>query len=79
MPNLLPVFPTDLLPPRWGEWVATTARRLGAPADYVACGLLAAVAGVTGAGVVAEHSLPGRPSRPSHGSKVTLRAGPRVP
>ena len=47
----VPPFPLDLLPQPWRDWVADRARSAGAPADYVAQALLAAVAGVCGAGV----------------------------
>jgi hypothetical protein len=47
----LPPFPLQLLPFGWERWVAETAQAAGTPADYVAQGLLAAVAAVTGAGV----------------------------
>src|SRR5258708_22887950 len=47
----VPPFPIDLLPQPWREWVADRARCAGAPVDYVAQALLAAVAAVSGAGV----------------------------
>jgi hypothetical protein len=47
----VPAFPLDLLPQPWRDWVADKARSAGAPADYVAQALLAAVAGVCGTGV----------------------------
>jgi hypothetical protein len=47
----VPPFPIDLLPQPWRDWVADRARCAGAPVDYVAQALLAAVAGVSGAGV----------------------------
>ncbi len=47
----LPAFPVDVLPPPWREWVNDAAAEAGAPADYVAQALLAAVAGLAGAGV----------------------------
>jgi hypothetical protein len=46
-----PPFPLAFLPPAWERWVADTAQSTGAPADYVAQGVLAAVAAVAGAGV----------------------------
>ncbi len=46
----VPSFPRELLPPFWRDWVGTAARAAGAPADYVAQSLLAAVAGIAGAG-----------------------------
>ena len=48
----VPVFPIELLPTFWRDWVLDTANATGAPADYVAQSLFAAVAGVCGAGVV---------------------------
>ena len=41
----VPPFPIDLLPQPWRDWVADRARCAGAPVDYVAQALLAAVAG----------------------------------
>jgi hypothetical protein len=51
-----PPFPLDLLPLPWRAWIADTARATGAPVDYVMQSVLAAVAGVCGAGVVARVS-----------------------
>src|SRR5258708_40246802 len=48
-----PAFPIDLLPLPWRAWIADTARATGAPVDYVVQSVLAAVAGICGAGVVA--------------------------
>jgi hypothetical protein len=50
----VPEFPLALLPQPWRDWVLDTARSAGAPADYVAQAVLGAVAGVCGAGVVAQ-------------------------
>jgi hypothetical protein len=47
-----PAFPLDLLLMPWHAWIADTARAAGAPADYVVQSVLAAVAGVCGAGAV---------------------------
>ena len=47
-----PAFPLDLLPQPWRGWVADTAAGAGAPTAYVAQALLAAVAGLSGAGAV---------------------------
>lgn len=47
----VPAFPLQLLPEAWRQWVTDTAQQSGAPSDYVAQGLLAAVAGIGGAGV----------------------------
>jgi hypothetical protein len=47
----LPAFPLERLPAAWAAWARETAACAGAPVDYVALGLLAAVAGVAGAGV----------------------------
>ena len=52
--SAVPEFPLARLPRPWRDWVAATARSAGAPADYVAQALFAAVAGVCGAGVAAE-------------------------
>src|SRR5690349_15208229 len=46
----VPAFPLDLLPPFWRDWVGETAGALGAPVDYVALSVLAAVSGLCGAG-----------------------------
>lgn len=46
----VPAFPLDLLPPFWRDWTRDTARSTGAAADYVVLSLLAAVAGLCGAG-----------------------------
>lgn len=48
----VPAFPLDLLSPFWRDWVRDSARAAGAPVDYVALSLLAAVAGLGGAGAV---------------------------
>lgn len=47
-----PDFPLELLPQPWRGWVADTAIGAGAPSAYVAHALLAAVAGLCGAGAV---------------------------
>src|SRR3984893_3810720 len=47
-----PAFPLALLPLPWRGWVADTAAGAGAPGAYVAQALLAAVAGLSGAGAV---------------------------
>ena len=47
----VPMFPLDVLPPFWRDWARDTAAAAGAPVDYVAMALLAAVAGLGGAGV----------------------------
>jgi hypothetical protein len=52
----LPDFPLHALPPWWRAWISETAQAVGAPVDYVVQALLAAVAGVGGAGVVARLS-----------------------
>src|ERR1700730_3468218 len=44
-----PTFPLHLLPGRWRAWVEAASRSFGS-ADYLAHCLLAAVAGVCGAG-----------------------------
>ena len=49
----VPPFPLHLLPEDWRQWVGDTAQSAGAPVDYVVQGVLAAVAGLCGAGVVA--------------------------
>ena len=43
-----------LLPEPWARWMADTAQAAGTPTDYVAQGVLAAVAAVCGAGVQAQ-------------------------
>src|SRR5262245_1324584 len=48
----VPAFPLDVLPDFWRDWVSDTAKATAAPVDYVAQSLLAAVAGLCGAGVV---------------------------
>jgi hypothetical protein len=50
----LPDFPLQCLPPWWRAWVSEAAHGAGAPVDYVVQALLASVAGVCGAGVVAQ-------------------------
>src|SRR5258708_39325528 len=47
----VPSFPLGLLPACWRDWVNDTACSVGAPVDYVAQSLLAAGAGLCGAGV----------------------------
>jgi hypothetical protein len=47
----VPTFPLDALPSPWRTWIDDTARSVNVPADYVAQAVLAAVAGVCGAGV----------------------------
>ncbi|SEO93486.1 Protein of unknown function [Rhodospirillales bacterium URHD0017] len=47
----VPGFPVATLPLPWRTWIDDTARSVNAPADYVAQAVLAAVAGVCGAGV----------------------------
>src|SRR6266851_9962102 len=47
----VPPFPIDLIPQPWRDWTADRARGAGAPVDYAAQALLAAVSGVCGAGV----------------------------
>ena len=50
----LPAFPLQSLPPFWRGWVSETALGAGAPVDYIVQALLASVAGVCGAGVLAQ-------------------------
>ena len=50
---VLPAFPLDVLPQPWRDWVSESAAGAGAPVDYVAQAVLAAVAGLCGAGVTA--------------------------
>src|SRR3981081_1453266 len=45
-------FPIDLLARPWRDWVSDTASSAGAPTDYVVQAMLAALAGLCGAGVV---------------------------
>lgn len=47
---MLPPFPTGLVPLPWRTWLADTAASAGAPIDYVAQALFAAVSGLCGAG-----------------------------
>jgi hypothetical protein len=47
----VPPFPLDLLAQPWRDWVSDTASSAGAPADYVVQAVLAALAGLCGAGV----------------------------
>jgi hypothetical protein len=47
----VPPFPLDLLTQPWRDWVGDTAASAGAPADYVVQAVLAALAGLCGAGV----------------------------
>ena len=46
----VPPFPLDLLPQPWRDWTSDTASSTAAPVDYVAQTVLAAVAGLSGAG-----------------------------
>lgn len=41
-------FPLDLLAPEWSDWIADSARSVGAPIDYVAQAVLGAAAGLCG-------------------------------
>jgi hypothetical protein len=47
----VPPFPLDVLPQPWRDWVSDMASSAGAPADYIVQSLLAALAGICGAGV----------------------------
>jgi Protein of unknown function (DUF3987) len=47
----VPPFPLDLLAQPWRDWVSDTASSAGAPTDYVVQAVLAALAGLCGAGV----------------------------
>ncbi len=47
----VPPFPLDLLAQPWRDWVSDTAASAGAPTDYVVQAMLAALAGLCGAGV----------------------------
>jgi hypothetical protein len=47
----VPAFPLDVLPTFWRAWARDTAQAAGAPVDYVALSLIAAVAGLCGVGV----------------------------
>ena len=49
--GVVPPFPLDLLAQPWRDWVSDTASSAGAPADYVVQAVLAALAGLCGAGV----------------------------
>ena len=49
--GIVPPFPLDLLAQPWRDWVSDTASSAGAPTDYVAQAVLAALAGLCGAGV----------------------------
>jgi hypothetical protein len=55
--SAVPAFPLDVLPPAWRDWVGDAARSAGTPVDYVAQAVLAAVAGLCGAGA-AVHITP---------------------
>src|SRR5829696_17129 len=48
--GMLPPFPTDPVPLSWRAWLTDTAASAGAPLDYVAQALFAAVSGLCGAG-----------------------------
>ena len=48
--GLVPLFPLDLLPEPWRDWSGNTASSTGAPTDYVVQSVLAALAGLCGAG-----------------------------
>jgi len=47
----VPPFPLDLLVQPWRDWASDTASSAGVPTDYVVQAVLAAVAGLCGAGV----------------------------
>ena len=47
----VPAFPLDVLSGEWRQWVEDTAQSAGTPVDYVAQGVFAAVAALSGAGV----------------------------
>ena len=47
----LQAFPLKTLPKPWRAWISDTARSVNVPSDYVAQAVLAAVAGVCGAGI----------------------------
>ena len=51
---MLPPFPTDLMPLPWRAWLTDTAASAGAPIDYVAQALFAAVSGLCGAGAAVQ-------------------------
>jgi hypothetical protein len=46
----VPPFPLERVPQPWRNWIADAASSTGAPADYVALAVLAALAGLCGAG-----------------------------
>jgi hypothetical protein len=81
-----PAFPLELLPLPWRGWVADTATGAGAPSAYVAQALLAAVAGLCGAGAVVRlapawteplvlwQALVGRPSSGKSPALAPVRA-----
>jgi len=46
----VPSFPVDIMPPPWRAWLTDTAAATGAPMDYAAQALFAAVSGLCGAG-----------------------------
>lgn len=47
----VPGFPLDALAAPWRAWITDTATSMNVPADYVAQAVLAAIAGICGAGV----------------------------
>ena len=81
-----PGFPLELLPQPWRGWVADTAIGAGAPTAYVGQALLAAVAGLCGAGAVVRlapawteplvlwQALVGRPSSGKSPALAPVRA-----
>jgi hypothetical protein len=53
--RVVPTLPMhQVFPPATANWIEMAAESVGAPADYVAIGLLGAMAGICGAGVMAE-------------------------
>jgi hypothetical protein len=52
--GMLPAFPTDLMPSPWCVWLTDTAASAGAPIDYVAQALFAAVSGLCGSGAAVQ-------------------------
>src|SRR5260370_3010344 len=74
----VPPFPLDLLAQPWRAWVSDTAASAGAPTDYVVQAVLAALAGLCGAGVAAR--LPPAWSQPlGLWPPVARRPPPRQP
>jgi hypothetical protein len=72
----VPPFPLDLLPQPWRDWTSDTASSTAASVDYVAQTVLAALAGLCGAGV-AVRILSARTAQ-AHSLPISFATPPRI-